>query len=86
MRTGFRRIRVRLLCPPERRSPRPGILGNAIVRSGGHNSLTRMRLKPVLMVGGYAQHCWRFNDYGPPSTDRDTWVVVRRFAGTPRYE
>ncbi len=54
-------------------------------RGGGHNSLTRMRLKPVLMVGGYAQHCYRFNDYGPPASDRDTWVVVRRLEGPPRF-
>ncbi|HET7754372.1 MAG TPA: nitrate reductase subunit alpha [Anaeromyxobacteraceae bacterium] len=54
-------------------------------RGGGHNSLTRMRLKPVLMVGGYAQLCYRFNDYGPPSSDRDTWVVVRRLEGAPRF-
>ena len=41
-------------------------------RAGGTNSLTRLKLKPVLMVGGYAQHCYRFNDYGPPASDRDT--------------
>jgi nitrate reductase alpha subunit len=35
-------------------------------RGGGTNSITRLRLKPVLMVGGYGQHCFRFNDYGPP--------------------
>jgi nitrate reductase alpha subunit len=50
-------------------------------RGGGTNSLTRMRLKPVLMVGGYAQHTYRFNDYGPPSTDRDSYVLVHRLAG-----
>jgi nitrate reductase alpha subunit len=71
---------------PERTIAFPKVPDRGHRRSGGHNSLTRMRLKPVLMIGGYAQHCWRFNDYGPPSTDRDTWVVVRRFAGTPQYE
>ncbi len=55
-------------------------------RGGGHNSLTRMRLKPVLMVGGYAQHCYRFNDYGPAAPDRDTYVVVRRLEGEPRFD
>ena len=47
-------------------------------RGGGTNSVTRMRLKPVLMVGGYGQHCYRFNDYGPPATDRDTYVILQK--------
>ena len=34
-------------------------------RAGGHNSLTRMRLKPNLMVGGYAQFTYHFNYWGP---------------------
>lgn len=54
-------------------------------RGGGTNSVTRMRLKPVLMAGGYAQHCYRFNDYGPPASDRDTYVVVRKLEGKPQY-
>jgi nitrate reductase / nitrite oxidoreductase, alpha subunit len=54
-------------------------------RAGGHNSLTHLRLKPVLMVGGYAQHCYHFNDYGPPASDRDTFVVVRKLPGEPVY-
>ncbi|WP_242392817.1 nitrate reductase subunit alpha [Anaeromyxobacter oryzisoli] len=63
--------------------PRSPLRGDR--RGGGHNSLTRLRLKPVLMVGGYAQHCYRFNDYGPPASDRDGWVVVRRLPGAPRF-
>lgn len=59
------------------RSPRRGH------RGGGTNSPTRMRLKPLLMIGGYAQHTYRFNDYGPPSTDRDTYVQVHRLAAKP---
>ncbi len=54
-------------------------------RAGGHNSMTRLRLKPVLMVGGYAQLCYRFNDYGPPASDRDTYVLVRKLEGEPRF-
>jgi nitrate reductase alpha subunit len=42
-----------------------------------------MRLKPVLMIGGYAQHTYRFNDYGPPATDRDTYVQVHKLAAKP---
>ena len=55
-------------------------------RPGGTNSLTRLRLKPVLMAGGYAQHTYRFNDYGPPATDRDTYVVVRKLPGAPQWD
>jgi nitrate reductase alpha subunit len=53
-------------------------------RGGGTNSPTRLRLKPVLMVGGYGQHCYRFNDYGPPASDRDTYVIVHKLEGKPR--
>jgi nitrate reductase alpha subunit len=52
-------------------------------RGGGTNSITRLRIKPLLMVGGYAQHCYRFNDYGPAGADRDTWVIVQRLAERP---
>jgi nitrate reductase alpha subunit len=54
-------------------------------RGGGTNSITRLRLKPVLMVGGYAQHCYHFNDYGPAASDRDTYVIVRRLPGKPKW-
>jgi nitrate reductase alpha subunit len=52
-------------------------------RAGTNNSPTRLRMKPVLMVGGYGQHCYRFNDYGPPASDRDTWVLLRRLDKRP---
>ena len=55
-------------------------------RGGGTNSITRMRLKPVLMAGGYAQNCYRFNDYGPPATDRDTYVIVHKMEGKPQWD
>jgi nitrate reductase alpha subunit len=47
-------------------------------RAGGHNSLNRVRLKPLLMIGGYAQFTWAFNYWGPPGVNRDTYVRVRR--------
>lgn len=47
-------------------------------RAGGHNSLTRIRLKPVLMVGGYGQFTYHFNYWGPTGVNRDTFVVVRK--------
>jgi nitrate reductase alpha subunit len=47
-------------------------------RAGGHNSLTRIRLKPVLMVGGYGQFTYHFNYWGPTGVNRDTSVRVRK--------
>jgi len=63
--------------------PKSPMRGNR--RGGGTNSVTRLRLKPVLMAGGYAQHCYRFNDYGPAASDRDTYVLVRKLPGKPRW-
>ena len=54
-------------------------------RGGGTNSLTRIRLKPVLMVGGYAQLSFAFNGWGPPSADRDTYTIVRKLDGKPVF-
>jgi len=47
-------------------------------RAGGHNSLTRVRLKPSLMVGGYGQFTYHFNYWGPTGVNRDTAVRVRK--------
>ena len=47
-------------------------------RAGGHNSLTRVRLKPNLMVGGYGQFTFHFNYWGPVGCNRDTHVFVRK--------
>ena len=47
-------------------------------RAGGHNSLTRVRLKPNLMVGGYGQFTFHFNYWGPTGVNRDTNVLVRK--------
>ena len=47
-------------------------------RAGGHNSLTRARLKPLFMIGGYAQLSYAFNYWGPQGVNRDTFVVVRK--------
>ncbi len=47
-------------------------------RGGGHNSLTRTRLNPVELAGGYAQFTYGFNYWGPIGIfTRDTHVVVR---------
>ncbi|HNR32520.1 MAG TPA: molybdopterin-dependent oxidoreductase, partial [Candidatus Hydrogenedentes bacterium] len=47
-------------------------------RAGGHNSLTRTRLKPNLMCGGYGQFTYHFNYWGPVGCNRDTHVMVRK--------
>ena len=47
-------------------------------RAGAHNSLTRARLKPLFMIGGYAQFTYGFNYWGPQGINRDTWVVVHK--------
>jgi len=47
-------------------------------RAGGHNSLTRTHLKPILMVGGYGQFTYNFNYWGPTGVNRDTHVLVRK--------
>ncbi len=47
-------------------------------RAGGHNSLTRTRLKPNLLCGGYGQFTYGFNYWGPVGCNRDTHVLVRR--------
>jgi nitrate reductase alpha subunit len=49
-----------------------------------NNSLTRTRLKPVLMSGGYAQFTYSFNYWGPTGVNRDTFVYVRRIE-KPEY-
>ncbi|MGH8115002.1 MAG: molybdopterin dinucleotide binding domain-containing protein, partial [Rhodanobacteraceae bacterium] len=48
-------------------------------RGGGHNSVTRIRINPVFLAGGYAQFTYGFNYWGPTGImTRDTHVVVRK--------
>ena len=56
--------------------PKSPLRGNR--RAGGHNSLTRVRLKPSLMVGGYGQFTYHFNYWGPTGCNRDTHILVRK--------
>ena len=55
--------------------PKSSVTGR---RGGIHNSVTRARLKPLLMVGGYAQFSYYFNYWGPTGVNRDTLVLVRK--------
>ncbi len=56
--------------------PKSPLRGNR--RAGGHNSLTRTRLKPNLMIGGYGQFTYHFNYWGPTGSNRDTHILVRK--------
>jgi nitrate reductase alpha subunit len=47
-------------------------------RSGMNNSLTRVHLKPNLMMGGYGQFTYAINYWGPVGTNRDTFVLVQK--------
>ncbi len=47
-------------------------------RGGGHNSLTRVKLNPMLLSGGYAQWSYGFNYWGPVGVNRDTFVLVKK--------
>jgi nitrate reductase alpha subunit len=50
-------------------------------RGGSHNSLTRTRINPVQLAGGYAQFTYGFNYWGPIGIfTRDTWVCVRKLS------
>jgi nitrate reductase alpha subunit len=50
-------------------------------RAGGHNSPTRIHLKPTHMIGGHAQLSYGFNYYGPIGAQRDERVTIRRLDG-----
>jgi nitrate reductase alpha subunit len=63
--------------------PKSPLRGNR--RAGVHNSLTRTRLKPLLMVGGYGQFTYHFNYWGPTGVNRDTYILVRKLEGRPRW-
>ncbi len=54
-------------------------------RAGGHNSLTRIRLKPNLMLGGYGQFSYGWNYWGPTGANRDTFILVRKLKGEPNW-
>jgi nitrate reductase alpha subunit len=63
--------------------PKSPMRGNK--RAGGHNSPTRVHLKPSLMVGGYGQFTYGFNYWGPTGVNRDTFVLVRKLPGKPEF-
>jgi nitrate reductase alpha subunit len=70
---------------PERTVGVPTSPGRGGKRGGGHNSLTRVRLKPTLMLGGYGQFSFALNYWGPTGNNRDTFVRVTKLEGPPRW-
>jgi nitrate reductase / nitrite oxidoreductase, alpha subunit len=56
--------------------PKSQVRGNK--RAGGHNSFTRIHLKPNLLAGGYGQFTYHFNYWGPTAVNRDTHVVIKK--------
>ncbi len=56
--------------------PKSQVRGNK--RAGGHNSFTRIHLKPNYLSGGYGQFSYHFNYWGPIAPQRDTHVIVKR--------
>ncbi|WP_242393161.1 molybdopterin-dependent oxidoreductase [Anaeromyxobacter oryzisoli] len=70
---------------PERTVATPRTAARGGRRAGIHNSLTRIRLKPTLMLGAYGQISWGFNYWGPTGTNRDVTVRVRRLDRAPEY-
>lgn len=70
---------------PERTIAVPRAPSRGGRRAGGHNSLIRTRLKPVLMSGGYGQFTYAFNYWGPTGVNRDTAVLVRKLSGEPAW-
>ena len=63
---------------PERTTgiPKSQLRGNK--RAGGHNSVTRIHLKPNYLAGGYGQFSYHFNYWGPIAPNRDTHVLVKK--------
>ena len=56
--------------------PKSQVRGNR--RAGGHNSFTRIHLKPNHLAGGYGQFSYHFNYWGPIAPQRDTHVIVKK--------
>jgi nitrate reductase alpha subunit len=64
---------------PERTLTMPKSQVRGSRRGGAHNSLTRTRINPVELAGGYAQFTYGFNYWGPIGVfTRDTYAVVRK--------
>jgi nitrate reductase alpha subunit len=63
---------------PERTYSVPKSSRNGNKRAGSHNSLSRVHLKPNLLVGGYGQFTFGMNYWGPVGVNRDTFALIRK--------
>jgi len=54
-------------------------------RGGTHNSVTRIRMKPAHMIGGYAHLAYAFNYYGPTGSQRDEVTLIRKRRTEVKY-
>ncbi|GAB1450222.1 nitrate reductase subunit alpha [Draconibacterium sp.] len=63
---------------PERTYSVPKSPSRGNKRAGSHNSLTRVHLKPNLLVGGYGQFTFGMNYWGPVGVNRDTFALVKK--------
>ncbi len=63
---------------PERTTGIPKSQERGNKRAGGHNSFTRIHLKPNYLCGGYGQFSYHFNYWGPIAPNRDTHVIVKK--------
>ncbi len=63
---------------PERTVGIPKSPSRGNKRAGGHNSFTRIHLKPNFLAGGYGQFAYHFNYWGPIAPNRDTHVIIRK--------
>ncbi len=63
---------------PERTLGIPKTTQRGRKRGGGHNSMTRIHLKPNYLCGGYGQFSYHFNYWGPIAPNRDSHVTVRK--------
>ena len=63
---------------PERTTGIPKSQERGNKRAGGHNSVTRIHLKPNFLSGGYGQFSYHFNYWGPIAPNRDTHVTVKK--------
>ncbi len=63
---------------PERTTGIPKSQERGGKRAGGHNSFTRVHLKPNFLSGGYGQFSYHFNYWGPIAPNRDTHVTIKK--------
>ncbi len=63
---------------PERTTGIPKSQVRGGKRAGGHNSFTRIHLKPSFLAGAYGQFSYHFNYWGPIAPNRDTHVTIKK--------